>query len=350
MNTLGHRHRRGFTLVELLVVIAIIGILIGLLLPAINSAREAARNMTCKSNLRQVALAILNFESGARRYPASWRPIPPFDAAVTNNGWSAQAQILPFLEEGHLYEDIDFNKPYSDPANVIAIGADTMPIGGYRVSTYLCASEINDEPRFSGAGVRENYPINYAVNLGVWFIWDASTGEIGDGAFAPNHPMGHRSFQDGLSQTLCLAEVKGWTPYMRDKNDDAPAEPSTAADVVALGFGQFKTNSGHTEWVDGRAHQIGFTTTFTPNFKVTYDDGSADYDIDWTNHREGKAPSKPTYAAVTARSYHPGGINVAMMDGGVHWVANDIDLAAWRALSTRDGNDKADSADFFIEK
>ena len=108
--------------------------------------------------------------------------------------------------------------------------------------------------------------------------------------------------------------------------------------VCALG-GSFKTNSGHTEWVDGRVHQTGVTTTFTPNTKVLCRQGGITYDIDWTNQREGRSSTVPTYAAVTSRSYHPTGVNVVLMDGSVQFVANEIHLSIWRALSTRAGNE-----------
>jgi prepilin-type N-terminal cleavage/methylation domain-containing protein/prepilin-type processing-associated H-X9-DG protein len=343
--------RSGFTLVELLVVMAIIGVLIGMLLPALGMVRELARRTRCSNRLRQLGLAVQSFEMKKGRLPASWRPVPPYDSAVANNGWSAQAQLLPHFQEGQLYDTIDFDKPYSDPANVVTLAdGSTMPIGGVRVTMFLCPSEAKDEPRFSGGGVRENYPINYVVNLGTWFVWDSVTGTTGGGAFLPNQQMRSESFGDGASKTLCFSEVKGWTPYMRDANLDSPVEPTTPAEVVALGFGQFKTNSGHTEWVDGRAHQIGFTTTFTPNTRIAYTSGGEEYDIDWTNHREGKVPGKPTYAVVTARSYHPGSVNVSMIDGSVHSVSDDIKLSVWRALSTRDGNDSGPAGQFFLGK
>jgi hypothetical protein len=115
--------------------------------------------------------------------------------------------------------------------------------------------------------------------------------------------------------------------------------------------GTFKANSGHTEWVDGRAHQIGFTTVFRPNTKVLCTNSSEEFDVDWTNWQEGKglAGSSPvltkTYAAVTSRSRHGGGVLVSMMDGSVHWVEDTIDLGVWRATSTRNGGEIMPSDD-----
>ena len=114
-----------------------------------------------------------------------------------------------------------------------------------------------------------------------------------------------------------------------------PTDPSA---VSSLG-GDFKSNTGHTEWVDGRVHQTGFTATFTPNTIVPYNDGSNDYDIDWNNQQEGKSGTIRTFAAVTARSYHPAGVNTTRADGSVHFATNSIDLLAWQALATRNGGE-----------
>src|SRR5690606_316727 len=108
-------------------------------------------------------------------------------------------------------------------------------------------------------------------------------------------------------------------------------------EICGLG-GEFKPNSGHTEWVDGRAHQIGFTTVSPPNHRALCTEGVA-YDVDWNNQQEGKSPTIPTYAAVTARSYHEGMVNVAMMDGSVRPIEDNINVGVWRALSTRRGQE-----------
>jgi hypothetical protein len=99
-------------------------------------------------------------------------------------------------------------------------------------------------------------------------------------------------------------------------------------------------NTGHTEWVDGRSHQIGFTTTFTPNRVVT-PSRAKPYSIDWNNMQEGKSDRIVTYAAVTARSHHAGIVNVSTMDGATRAITDDIDLLIWRALSTRKGRERA---------
>lgn len=330
------RRTRAFTLVELLVVIAIIGLLIALLLPAVQAAREAARRSACRNNLKQSALAVANFESQYRQYPPSAKFTTP-DASGNSDPWSAQAMILPFVEQVGLASKIDFNQSYN-LATSIATGSGTVAkLGGLRVPVYLCPNEQRDEPRLGG-GIPEHYPLNYAVNLGVWFVYNPATKQIGEGAFGPGRQLSTGSFTDGMSNTLCMAEVKGWQPYYRNAALTSDPGIPTPSAVCGLG-GDFKSESGHTEWIDGRAHQIGFTTAFAPNTKVECTSGGKVYDVDWNNQQEGKSTTAPTYAAVTARSQHGGGINASLMDGSARWVAETIDLDVWRALSTRAGGE-----------
>ena len=327
------RRYQGFTLVELLIVVAIIGVLVSLLLPAVNSARGAARSMSCANNLRQNTLAIHNFEAAFAQFPASFRVA---DAETVSggaaHGWSVQAQVLPFLEEVTLGAEIDFTQAYA----AVQV-ADGVPIGSFRTPSYLCPSEPEDRPRLDGDGNPYHYPLNYGVNLGTWFVLDPATGEGGAGAFMPVKQLTPRDFMDGMSKTLCMAEVKAWNPYYRDGGGASAAMP-LATEICSLG-GNFKQNSGHTEWVDGRAHQTGFTTTFGPNTEVACAEAGQIYDVDFTSYREGKSSTELTYAAVTTRSYHPGGVNVSLMDGAVRFVTDSVDLDIWRAASTRRGRE-----------
>ncbi len=322
--------RKGFTLVELLVVITIIATLIALLLPALQAVRGAARSMSCRNNLRQFGIAMANYESSRQAYPASFTKI----------GWSAQAQLLPYLEQGNLYEEFDLGKSYKESGEMAST----------RVPSYICPSEVNDTVRLKN-DAPVHYPLNYGVNLGVWFVFDPQTKAGGEGAFRPLKKLRHRNFSDGLSATLCAAEVKAYTPYFRnaglERSDLEDKLPERGADIAALTSGaqakmgrDLMKNTGHTEWVDGRVHQIGFTTALTPNTKVLVEHEGREYDVDWTNQQEGKSDETPTFAAVTARSHHRGVVNVVMMDGAVHTIDNHIDLEVWRALSTRAGREE----------
>ncbi|RMF42271.1 MAG: DUF1559 domain-containing protein [Planctomycetota bacterium] len=328
--------RRGFTLVELLVVIAIIGILVGLLLPAVQAAREAARRMSCSNNLKQLGLALHNYHDTYRKFP----PSAFYPRGFTGDGWSVQSRLLPQLEQGNLAGLIDWRFTYAQQPAVAAT----------RIPVYLCPSEPNDRSRPDpkpGLPEFAHYPLNYGANMGTWFIYDPRTHRGGTGLFYPNSRLGMASIVDGTSNTLAFAEVKAFNPYLRDGGNPAAlgvAPPATAADVVAYG-GNFKTNSGHTEWVDGRIHQTGFTTTFTPNTRVLFKQSGNVYDVDFNSSREGKSVTLPTYAAVTSRSYHTGGVQIGLADGSVRFLSESIDLRVWRALGTREGGEVVASLD-----
>lgn len=333
--------RPAFTLVELLVVIAVIGVLVALLLPAVQAAREAARRMSCSNNLRQLAVAMHNFESAHGIFPAQ------IMIGRDQYRWGAQARILPYLEQNGLASGFDFDQDYHQ------VFLDGRLLKSQRVATLMCPSEQRDEPRFEGDEAAW-YPLNYGVNCGVWKVFDPRDQSGGEGAFFPNSGLASRSFTDGLSNTLMFAEVKGWQPYYRDGKQAGPVPPSAPAEICTLG-GDFKVDTGHTEWVDGRTHQTGFTAAFPPNAQVLCEREGQVYDVDYNSFRvRSWEPGNPTgylnqtavtYAAVTARSYHAGSVvNAALMDGSVRAVTSDVDLAAWRAAATREGAETVDQA------
>lgn len=327
--------RRGFTLIEMMVVVVIIGILSGLLLVGVQRVRHAALRAQSANNLRQLQLAVANYETHHGYYPPSWKGLVP-DGSGNRNGWSGFALLLPHMEQGNLFGKIDYGVDYNIQPNVTTADGRTIAVQAIRVPTLLSPFEPRDEVRFEG-GVAKHYPLNYAFNCGEWFVWDPATGQGGTGAFFPDSRLKPAQFQDGLSHTIGMAEVKAWQPYYRNAAISAPALPTVPADVPT--GGEFKSNSGHTEWVDGRVHQIGFTTTFTPNTKVLRTEAGQQYDVDWSNQQEGKSPTVKTYAAVTARSYHGGGVFVSMMDGSVRFVSDEINLGVWRALGSRSGGE-----------
>ena len=333
--------QRGFTLVELLVVIAIIGVLIALLLPAVQAAREAARRNTCVNNLKQITLALSNHEGIAGHYPASFK-LDVGQTLSTNNGsWSIQARLLPFLEQGAAFSQIDFTLPWDDSINR-ASGVPTL-----RVPTYICPSEANDQVRFK-SGEEFVYPHTYGGNFGQWLVHNpADFSQKGDGVFFVNSDLRVAQVSDGLSNTLAFAEVKAFTPYIRNTPDPGPQVPDEPNQLPMSG--QLKlgsdtnSNTGHTEWPDGRVHHSGFTTVFTPNSVVRFENDGLVYDIDVNTQKEGNSATQPSYAAITSRSYHPGGVNVSLLDGSAHFVADNIDREIWRAFSTREGNEVTDS-------
>ena len=309
------RNHHAFTIVELLVVIAIIGVMVGLLLPAIQIARATARSLFCRNNLHQLGVACHHYENTCHSLPSLGKYAP-----VGGVCWSVHSSLLPYLEETGLYKNINFKITYDNQPQITQ----------QRVATYLCPDEMNDRPYFEN-GVRLLYPVSYAFCYGTWMVYNPNTGEGGDGPVAVNATLKPHQIRDGTSNTMFMAEVKAWTPYYRDGGS-----PTALATPYCTG-GTLKAEPslGHTEWIDARVYQTGFTTVFQPNTRVTYQN----YDIDFVSSREGQSATRLTFAAVTSRSYHRGHVNILLLDGAARAVANEVDLALWRALGTRSTGD-----------
>ena len=180
--------RKAFTLIEILVVIVIIAILAGLLLPAVQKAREAARSASCANNLKQIGLAMANFESAAGHYPSSWLPVP--SDGTDRDGWSAQSVLLPYIEQNNVSAALNYSLTFDNASATIVTLADgtTAPVTSLRIPTFMCPSEKQDIAKLKN-GVASQYPLNYAVNLGTWFVWDPVTGNGGNGMFFPGSKL-----------------------------------------------------------------------------------------------------------------------------------------------------------------
>jgi prepilin-type N-terminal cleavage/methylation domain-containing protein len=326
--------RNAFTLVELLVVIAIIGVLVALLLPAVQAAREAARRNSCKNNLKQLGLAALNYESAKACLPPSTKVDLTVSTTTTNNqSWGVHGRLMPYMEQQALRQQINLDTQWNNQ----------MVISNVRIDAFQCPTdERAAEVRDTGAGQPFLYPTTYGFNMGTWFVFNPQTNTGGAGAFYPNSDLPLSKFLDGTSNTLLSSEVKAWTPYARNNAPSSTDIPANANEASALcNSGGEPKDTGHTEWPDGRVHHTGFTAAMTPNTFVSFTYNGQPVDGDYNSWQEGKNGNagQPTYAVVTSRSHHAGIVQVGMVDGSVQAVVDGIDLAVWRAMATRDGEE-----------
>jgi prepilin-type N-terminal cleavage/methylation domain-containing protein len=334
--------RRAFTLIELLVVIAIIAVLIALLLPAVQAAREAARRMQCTNNLKQLGVALHNYETTVGALPMTMSLLGSGNTVYYDTGWSAQARLLPYMEGSPLFNAANIIVFKEDPINSTVISLTVAP--------FICPSEIR--PQVSTHDYGLSGVVNYGMCGGDWFVWGGFNGPYNRQAFGPNRSLRVAAITDGLSQTLYAAEVKAYQPSsncrfttlqsVTDPNNiPSPyANPFQVAPEYDNGscmtMNQFEF---HTEWSDGHVHAGGFTTAWPPNKAIIPPPGAlyAGWDLDLNGMNEENGG--PTFSAINARSYHPGGVNTLLGDGGVRFVKSTINGMVWRSLGTVAGGE-----------
>lgn len=338
---------RAFTLIELLVVIAIIAVLVALLLPAVQAAREAARRMQCLNNLKQLGLALHNYESTNGVLPPQQVVGYTGMTLTFQSQWGATSRLAPFLELGPLYNAINYSRTTGDAANLTVVSTS--------IKALLCPSEIRPQPNtiINDSGVTSTYAVsNYGWCSGDWYTFGGLGAAPGRGAFGTNLSRTFAAFTDGLSQTVVGAEVKAYQPAYHNCPGSVPAnlatpsaspDPSTVLSVVASAGSSCDTPTmGHTKWCHGDTFNDAFTTTLTPNTQSPATLTGVDSDLVSVDEDDGG----PTYSSVTSRSYHPGGVNALFGDGSVKFLKSTIQWQTWRALGTVGGGELISAESF----
>jgi len=320
--------RSAFTLVELLVVIAIIGILIALLLPAVQAAREAARRMSCTNNLKQCALALHNYHDTYRSFPGI--------GASSTTAFSILAKILPYAEQQNLQNLIDFESPIYSGGGMsgvaTSIHANNEAAARTFVPFFRCPSDGQNDlfTKFdcnesAGQAYRgTNVMVCTGSGRDTYWRLDAKT----DGLFYYGSCCNFANITDGTSNCVVFSEAllgngasQTTTPPTRP-HDMVAFQMSSASnpDVAALAANAsyWQGHRGYA-WILGKSYGTTFTTYCTPN------------------------PSHPdaiwmAYGWFSARSFHPGGVNTGMADGSVRFVSNTVERTTWNNLgSAADG-------------
>ena len=332
--------RVGFTLVELLVVIAIIGILIALLLPAVQAAREAARRSQCSNNLKQFALAAHNYHDVHKTFPRGGY-IPTTlgpEAWRIWQGYSVHTMLLPYMEQNAIFDNIQWHREWYNQTQTVrntAIAAFQCPSAG---KAPLHTSIWNGGPG-----------CNYAVSFGPTLDWVNPTNRQGPGAFSPQRETSMADLRDGTSNTILAGEM-----LTGDGNGGIylPGEPvrnaqygvarpweypnasvTLQSNIDAWGA-QCEANKGDhlssNGWgfLGANYTQTCFNTVAPPNWK--YPTCIATGPPGYSSDRDGIYPS---------RSYHPGGSQHALGDGSVRFIGETIQLDLYQALGTKSGGE-----------
>ena len=368
LSALGRRSRRGFTLIELLVVIAIIAVLVAILLPAVQQAREAARRTQCKNNLKQFGLAIANYEETYQVFPKTANNITKQNGSTNQwQAYSAQCALLPFMDEVPVYEAIqnaidggwipatwspaagDYGQDIED--NAVTLGIHTENFRDVQIQTFLCPSDTipNDRRDYM------NYAMSLGPNLATLYFGPGDT--RANGAFAPQYHVAVRDVVDGTSNTIAVSErivtqantvyppssnkykaairMGGYTAIGGSGNGqsgipvdypnitrDQVEAAATLCDGTTPGFGG---RANGYRWYYSWATSSGFNTLLTPN---------SDHH-DCGMHKAPGNIDTDGYNFTAARSQHPGGVNVTMLDGKVYFISDSIDWQTYQALGGR---------------
>lgn len=335
---------RGFTLVELLVVIAIIGVLVALLLPAVQAAREAGRRSQCMNNIRQLAIAAHNHESAKRAFPIGRRvgfELQPDGTKKAINQWSHLAHILPYAEQTSVRNLIDFK-----------VGSGISPARLIQIGFFLCPSD-NSEDRmnvptcWSGddwkdAG-RTNYHGNGGGDTGQSKVVGDTAIEQNNGVFVTNLAVKMKDITDGTSHTAlyCEAirgdgnnsqtEVPGDWFRLGGQNQSADQvyqECSAITNFAAYTSGNQFSCRGRN-WVHGDYTTTRYNHVMPPN----------SHGCSQSSTTISAIPINEEGGATTASSRHNGGVNVVFADASAHFVRDDVDPLVWRAVGSRNGEE-----------
>jgi len=336
-----HLNRSAFTLVELLVVIAIIGVLAGLLLPAIQQAREAARRMNCTSNMRQLVLASMNYESTYKRLPSALVSSTkgPSGLATSISDISVHARLLTHMEQNAVYNSINFNVGHLHASNNTARLVN-LPI-------LRCPSDPANAIPATIGGVN-----NYNFNSGTVIVYTKTESAVAanpflgtlnhDGVFYHDSALRLASITDGLSNTVGVSER-----IVGDFNQNISTPRSDT----------FRPESGN--WNLTGTLNDAYNDCLAVNVTDISKQGFSDVGAPWlrgyhstTTYYHGNVPNgrscmfPPSRIMTTAGSSHVGGVNVGIMDGSTKFVTSNLDLTIWRAVGTRGTGEVVDMEAF----
>jgi prepilin-type N-terminal cleavage/methylation domain-containing protein len=320
---MNHKFRRGFTLVELLVVIAIIGILVAMLLPAVQAAREAARRTQCTNNLKQIGLAILNFESQFGALPAG--AVHKYQDRPAE--YTMFLLLLPFLEEGDVYDKYDFDgeRPIINPSRVYS----NPQVNRVQIPGYVCPSDGAMGRSWGTDWSRSNYVVCFGTAMQMpdsadaynlhWIDLDGKLADT-DGYFRIQGKWTGRKLReitDGTSDTIMVSELLAGKADVSDGSSDI--------DLRGLWSYTWMGTSMYSHF-------------HTPNTSAGDAIEHCVPEIDMPCNLQARADQLMVGDAA-ARSQHPDGVMAVSGDGHVGFYSDSIDLFVWRALATYAGND-----------